>query len=131
MRPSCFSWLLALAVGCAGADGPVTLDIGPPPGTTGLEGVVRRGPIQPVCRPELPCDAPFSARFDVRAGERVVARFTSDSAGRFVVSLAPGPYTVVPDASAALLGAAWQTHAVTVDPTGLTHVELEFDTGIR
>lgn len=74
--------------------------------------------------------APFSASFDVRQGERVVARFQSDAAGRFLVPLAPGTYTVVPDASAPLLARS-QVHEVTVGPSGLTHVEWDFDTGIR
>jgi hypothetical protein len=48
-----------------------------------------------------------------------------------VVHLAPGDYTIVPDSSAPLLGVLWQTQAVVVGSAGLTHVELDFDTGIR
>lgn len=124
-------WLLPLAVGCTNAENPAASDTTGLSPSTGLEGVVRRGPIQPVCRPDEPCDAPFSARFDVWSGERLIAHFRSDSAGHFVVRLAPGEYTVVPDSSAPLLGAMWQTHAVVVGSAGLTHVELDFDTGIR
>lgn len=100
------------------------------PAPTGLEGIAYRGPTRPVCQVNNPCNAPFSAGFEVRQGERVVARFQSDSAGRFEVSLPPGSYTVVADASAPLLARA-QVHDVTVNPNGLTHVELNFDTGIR
>ena len=98
---------------------------------TGLEGFVRRGPITPVCRVDEPCDAPFAASFDIRNGQGVVARFQSDSAGHFRVALLPGAYTVVPDASAPLLGASHQARPVVVGPDGLTLVELDFDTGIR
>jgi hypothetical protein len=98
---------------------------------TGLEGVVRRGPIMPVCREGEPCDAPFSAAFEIRDGQQVVARFRSDSTGHFLATVIPGDYTVVPDSSAPLLGASYQTRAVTVGPHGLTHVDLAFDTGIR
>jgi hypothetical protein len=84
-----------------------------------------------VCWPDEACEAPFSARFDVRAGEQHITYFHSDSAGHFVVRLTLGEYTVTPDSSAPLLGALWQTQAVVVGSAGLTHVELHFDTGIR
>jgi hypothetical protein len=118
--------LSVVLLGCSTTQSMAGLETG-----TGLEGVVRRGPITPVCRLDEPCDAPFAASFDVRDAQRVVARFRSDTAGRFRVTLPPGSYTVVPDSSAPLLGAAYQTQAVTVGPEGLTHVELSFDTGIR
>lgn len=98
---------------------------------TGLKGTVRRGPIQPVCTESEPCIVPFSAGFEVRSGTAVVARFHSDSAGRFLVALSPGEYSVRPDSEAPPLGILPQAHAVTVRPTGLTQVELDFDTGIR
>jgi hypothetical protein len=129
MRFRYLAWLLPLAFGCGSADDSLRLDATST--STGLEGVVRRGPIQPVCRPDQPCDAPFSARFEVRSGEHHIAWFRSDSAGHFVVRLAPGDYTVVPDSLAPLMGAVRQTKAVVVGSGGLTHVELDFDTGIR
>lgn len=124
-------WLLPLTFGCTSADDSANLDATGSSLSTGLEGTVRRGPIQPVCRPDQPCDAPFSARFEVRSGERHIAYFRSDSAGDFEVRLAPGEYTVAPDSFAPLLGAIWQTKAVVVGSAGLTHVEFDFDTGIR
>ena len=104
---------------------------GPSP-TTGLTGVVMRGPVTPVCRVDVPCDAPFSATFTVqRAGQRV-AQFQSDASGQFSVFLAPGPYTVVPNADAPLISPSSQAKSVTVADTGaLTVVRLAFDTGIR
>ncbi len=104
-----------------------------PPGstlTTGLEGTVSRGPITPVCQVGIPCDAPFSAGFEVWQGTRLVTWFQSDSAGRYLVLLAPGDYTVALD-SAAPIWPKGQTRAASVGPLGLTHLDLEFDTGIR
>ncbi len=103
-----------------------------PSPATGLTGVVMRGPITPVCRVDVPCDAPFSAGFTVqRAGQRV-AQFQSDASGQFTVYLAPGTYTVVPNADAPIISPSSQVKSVTVADTGqLTVVRLAFDTGIR
>jgi hypothetical protein len=131
MRARRLSLLLLFALGCTGADHTVATDTTGLSTGTGLEGVVRRGPIRPVCVPDEACVAPFSARFEVRSGERLVTRFRSDSSGRFAVPLAPGEYTVAPDSSAGLLGVMWQTRTVVIGSTGPTHIELEFDTGIR
>jgi hypothetical protein len=103
---------------------------GPSPGT-GLTGTVVRGPITPVCRVDVPCDAPFSAGFTVERGGRGIARFRSDAAGQFTVYLDPGAYTVVPDADAPVFMPGRQSKAVTVGSAGLTTVQLMFDTGIR
>ncbi len=97
---------------------------------TGLEGTVRRGPITPVCQVGVPCDAPFSASFQVWQGSRYVSGFQSDSAGHYLVLLAPGSYTIMPDSSAPIFPRG-QTRQATVGPIGLTHLDLEFDTGIR
>jgi hypothetical protein len=94
--------------------------------------VVVRGPITPVCRVDVPCDAPFSAGFTVQRAGRQVAQFQSDSAGQFTVYLQPGAYSVVPNADAPLISPSSQAKAVTVGDTGpLTVVRLAFDTGIR
>jgi hypothetical protein len=97
-------------------------------GETGLEGTASRGPIQPVCREGEPCDAPLQAGFTLQQDGRMVARFASDSTGHFLVYAAPGSYTVVPDEA---IGISVQTPEVTVQPQGLTHLDLSFDTGIR
>ena len=103
-----------------------------PSPATGLTGVVTRGPITPVCRVDVPCDAPFSARFVVQRAGRQVAEFQSDSMGQFTVYLAPGAYTVVPNADAPIISPSSQVKSVTVGDTGLlTVVRLTFDTGIR
>jgi hypothetical protein len=123
--------MLALAIGCRTSSAPADFQQGAGMAETGLEGIVRRGPIQPVCRVNEACDAPFSAGFQVEKDGKVVAAFHSDSAGRFQVHLFPGQYMVTPDSSAPLMAPRSQAQQVTVGPHGLTHVELNFDTGIR
>ena len=102
-----------------------------PTAATGLTGTVVRGPIAPVCDANVPCSAPFSAGFTVGRNGVVVAQFQSDNNGRFTVSLSPGTYQVTPNADAPLLAPATQVKTVTVMDSGLTTVNLEFDTGIR
>lgn len=99
--------------------------------TTGLTGTVSRGPITPVCQENVPCDAPFAATFEVRRGDHVVATFTSDAQGHFVVRLPPGSYVVVPAAGSGIMNAGAQGKSVEVGAEGLTTVQLVFDTGIR
>ena len=98
---------------------------------TGLEGRITIGPITPVCRVDVPCDAPLAASFRVLRDQYEVARFTSESDGRYQVRLQPGPYTVERDSAAFLAGPWPQRRDVVVEPTGITHLDLDFDTGIR
>jgi len=103
-----------------------------PSPSTGLTGVVVRGPVTPVCRVDVPCDAPFSATFNVERNGRRVTEFQSDTAGQFTVFLEPGTYTVVPNTDAPVISPSLQTKSVTVADNGtLTVVRLMFDTGIR
>jgi hypothetical protein len=115
--------LVAMALACGG--GPVA------PATTGLVGVVLRGPVTPVCLPDPPCDAPFRAHFTVWRASSSVAGFESDTLGRFLVWLPPGRYTVRPGTDAPILSPELQSKTVTVAGSGLTYVQLDFDTGIR
>lgn len=104
---------------------------GAPP-TTGLEGKVLRGPIQPVCQIGQICeDAPFSANFLVQQNNAIVATFRTGNDGKFVIRLNPGNYTVVPGNDAPLMQPSLQAKPVEVGPVGLSKVELHFDTGIR
>jgi hypothetical protein len=117
---------LPLLLALAGCNRPAA-----PDGTTGLSGVVLRGPTSPVCRVDVPCAAPFSASFTAEQSGRPVAAFHSDGDGRFTVALAPGDYTVIPSADAPIRSPQSQAKAVQVRPSGFTAVQLEFDTGIR
>lgn len=116
--------MIALLAGCSGDSQDVL--------STGLTGLVVRGPIQPVCQLNQPCeDAPFSAAFAVYRGSDRVARFRSDTLGAFTVALAPGAYRVVPGPDAPIMDPAGQAKDVEVGAVGLTTVQLAFDTGIR
>jgi hypothetical protein len=124
--------LAALALGCRGGTAPSGAQ---QPGggvvtSTGLEGTMLRGPTRSVCQVDRPCTAPFKSGFEVVQAGKIVARFHSDADGHFMISLLPGTYTISPDESAPLLARA-DAHEVTVGPSQLTHVDLEFDTGIR
>jgi len=96
-----------------------------------LTGTVTRGPITPVCMIDVPCYAPFSANFTVKRGSSTVASFHSDDQGQFTVMLFPGTYSIIPASDAPVMMASSQGKTVTVNPTGMTTVQLEFDTGIR
>jgi hypothetical protein len=98
---------------------------------TGLVGIVVRGPVQPVCQPQVPCDAPFGASFTVQQGSHVITTFRSDAQGRFQVHLPAGTYLIVPGPDAPIISPSSQTKQVVVGSEGLTQVQLEFDTGIR
>jgi len=84
-----------------------------------------------VCRIDAPCDAPFSAQFEVQQDGRQVAQFTTDSAGFALVPLLAGSYIVVPGANAPIIAPQSQSREVTVRPDGITVDTLRFDTGIR
>jgi hypothetical protein len=125
--------LLSIAlVACAAAISACASAAPSPSMTTGLTGVVMRGPVTPVCRVDVPCDAPFGATFNVERSGRRVTQFQSDAAGQFTVFLAPGAYTIVPNTDAPVISPSSQMKSVTVADNGmLTSVRLMFDTGIR
>jgi len=122
-RLSILALIVAVGASCSDPMSP-TVD-------TGLTGVVVRGPITPVCAINTPCEAPFSAAFDVYADGRRIAGFRSDAEGHFTVMLPAGIYRVIPGADAPIIQPPAQVKSVEVLPVGLTEVRLEFDTGIR
>jgi hypothetical protein len=100
--------------------------------TTGLEGTVFRGPINPVEIEGQVNDAPFSALFNVyNLNDRRIKSFSSTTDGKFNVMLAPGNYKIIPDKSAPVMGAEFQVKEVNIAPVGITRQDLFFDTGIR
>lgn len=123
MRP--LTLLVALAWGTAGCNNPAAFI------PTGLVGMVVRGPTQPVCVENDPCEEGFAATFWVMRSGLAVTNFESDSIGHFEVRLAPGTYVIVPDEGAPIISPTSQTREVNVEPYSLTLVRLEFDTGIR
>jgi hypothetical protein len=104
------------------------------PGT--LQGTVTIGPIQPVVRPgeeiKVPC-AVYEARkimvYD-RSGKKLLKQVDIDCDGKYVVSLAPGTYTV-------------DTNHLGIDHSGdvpktveiksgiIIKLDIDIDTGIR
>jgi len=106
-------------------------DMTAPTPSTGLTGIVVRGPVAPVCQVDTPCTAPFSATFTVVQNARTAAQFHSGADGTFTVMLPAGVYSIVPSSDAPIISPQSQVKTVTVQPTGLTEVRLEFDTGIR
>jgi hypothetical protein len=119
MRSIVLAGLGAAALGCAA---------GPDPDGVRVDGRVWRGPIAPVCAEGTPCDAPFAGEFSVERGNRLVARFSSASDGRYVVWLAPGTYQVRPVSPA--VGFPGQAQDLMVRSPATT-ADLRFDTGIR
>jgi hypothetical protein len=101
---------------------------------SGLHGVVMRGPISPVCRDNVPCDAPaprVSLTF-VRAG---VSRTTrSDANGRYRIVLPAGiwamRWTTSTDMTTRQLGRMTPTK-VRVRAGRSDRIDFMIDTGIR
>jgi hypothetical protein len=124
MRVVAFT-LAALAFGStlAGAAASPTL-------TSGLRGVVTRGPTQPVCRVNEPCEEPAAGvvlRF--KQGSRLVARVKTGSAGGYRVMLRPGRYAVSTPNSRPSMGLSPRLVRV---PTGrVARVNFHVDTGIQ
>jgi hypothetical protein len=94
---------------------------------TGVRGVVMRGPIHPVCRPEQPCTAP-AKRIVLRfVGRYATGSTKTDLQGRYVVALAPGAYSVrIPSARF-----GYRPRAVTVRANRTSVLDITIDTGIR
>ena len=100
--------------------------------TTGLGGIVYRGPINPVEMEGQVNDAPFSALFRVyNLKNKLITSFSSNAAGEYNVMLAPGNYKIIPDKSAPIMSAESQVKEITVKTVGITNSDLYFDTGIR
>ena len=114
---------LALGFGLAGAASPTAV-------TSGLRGVVMRGPVKPVCDEIEPCEEPAAGvvlRFS-RSGV-VVARVITGSRGGYRVMLRPGQYGVTTAKRRPGMGL---TPAVVRVPKGrVARVSFHLDTGIQ
>jgi hypothetical protein len=95
-------------------------------GRSGVEGIVMRGPITPVCVEGRPCDAP-AAGVTVQAMQdgNVVATTVTDKNGRFMLPLAAGDYMIQ------ALGRGTEPKDVHVSEAKLSEVAFFIDTGIR
>jgi hypothetical protein len=114
---------LVLGSGLAGAANQTVV-------TSGLRGVVMRGPIKPVCDESDPCEEPAAGivlRFK-RDGV-IVARVRTGSAGGYRVKLRPGRYGVTTPTRRPGIGL---TPAVVRVPKGrVARVDFHLDTGIQ
>jgi hypothetical protein len=105
---------------------------------SGLHGVVKKGPIKPVCRAGEPCDAPaqvtltFSSTTATNAGAMLTftTKLRTDKHGRYRVALPPGFYTVS-TGRVSTIGKPIKPHAVHVRSGHWDRINFFIDTGIR
>jgi hypothetical protein len=97
---------------------------------TGLRGKVMRGPTQPVCRVNDPCEEPArGVRLVFYRSGKVVARATTNEKGWYRVTLRPGRYTVGTQNPRVSKNLTPKTATV---PTGsVRRVDFDIDTGLR
>jgi hypothetical protein len=99
--------------------------------TSGLRGLVTRGPITPVCLEDQPCDKPAAnvRLFFVRGGRQIASVRTARD-GTYRLTLAPGSYGVRL-AQRPVLGQFVSPAKVLVLRGRYRHVDFHIDTGIR
>ena len=99
---------------------------------TGIEGVITLSPAHPgPVRPGMISSTPLTnATFVVGNESGAVAEFTTDTQGRFKVSLAPGHYTVTKKDQQKGIG-RYGPFDVDVAAGQITKVEWQCDTGMR
>src|SRR5690242_4026302 len=102
------------------------------PVRSGLTGIVTRGPITPVCRVNVPCDAPAAgfALVFARAGVVHPVQTKTDAQGRYRVALPAGIYTVS-GAVPAGVGRGISPARVHVRAGHVDRIDFSVDTGIR
>jgi hypothetical protein len=99
--------------------------------SSGLRGVVMRGPIVPVCAVEQPCDAPAKdVTLVFSRNGRVVRRPTTNDQGRYRVRLPVGLYTVR-TATKTTVGPGVTPATARVKANLYRRVDFFIDTGIR
>ena len=96
-----------------------------------LAGVVKRGPIAPVCMVGQPCDAPAkNVILLFSRNDRVVGRVVTDEQGRYHLRLPVGLYSVRRPAAASIDRKLEPNH-VRVYGGRTGRVDFSIDTGIR
>ena len=101
-------------------------------GTSGIEGTIAVSPIRggPIRKGDGPSVAPVrNTEFVVKAGDAIVAKFTTDGEGRFQVALPPGRYLVAREGAVPRIG-RWQFEADVVAGQ-MTKVNWTADSGMR
>ncbi len=99
--------------------------------SSGLRGVVVRGPIAPVCVAEEPCTEPArNVTLLFSRNSRVVGRAVTDTAGRYRVHLPAGVYAVRRPGSPGI-GRGIEPNHARVYVRRFVRVDFSIDTGIR
>jgi hypothetical protein len=115
--------LVALTLGGGSAGGGTA--------TTGLRGLVKRGPIMPVCRIGVPCDEPArGVKLKFSRSGKVVATATTNQRGWYRVTLRAGRYSVSTTRRAAP-ETSIQPRLATVAAGRMKRRDFFIDTGIR
>jgi hypothetical protein len=97
---------------------------------TGLRGKVMRGPTQPVCRVNEPCEEPArGVRLVFYRSGKVVARATTNQKGWYRVTLRPGRYAV--STMNPRVAKNFSPKSATVPKSGVKRQDFDIDTGIR
>jgi hypothetical protein len=124
MRTAALAALAALTLGCGSAG---SADSGT---ATGLRGLVKRGPITPVCRVGVPCDEPArGVKLVFSRSGKVVATATTNQKGWYRIRLRSGRYAVHTNRR----GYEQRTSpsAATVPTDRVARRDFHIDTGIR
>jgi hypothetical protein len=99
--------------------------------SSGLRGVVVRGPIAPVCVAEQPCTEPArNVTLLFSRNSRVVGRAVTDNAGRYRVRLPAGVYAVRRPGTVGI-GRGIEPNRARVYGGRFVRVDFSIDTGIR
>jgi hypothetical protein len=110
-----------LVLGCSSAVGGTA---------TGLRGKVMRGPTQPVCRVNEPCEEPArGVRLVFYRSGKAVARATTNQKGWYRVTLRPGRYAV--STMNPRVAKNFSPKSATVPKTGVKRQDFDIDTGLR
>jgi hypothetical protein len=99
--------------------------------SSGLRGLVTRGPITPVCTAEQPCSEPAkNVTLVFSRNGQVVRRTKTNDLGRYRVALAPGLYAVrlTPKPT---IGRGLEPVRARVLRARFRRVDFSIDTGIR
>jgi hypothetical protein len=124
MLVKCALLVAALVPALLGATSPNAI------GPSGLQGLVARSPITPVCREGVPCSAPAKNTPLVFFQQGRSVRTRTDSVGRYRVALAPG-WWKVSTGTVLRIGSGIEPHAVRVVAAHFRVVNFDIDTGIR
>jgi len=104
------------------------------PVNTGIEGQVLIGPTCPVVQQGNECpDKPYQATLTVldSSGTREIARFQTDTEGRFRLPIAPGNYILRPETPENMPLPIAPEQNFTVTDGQFTQISVTYDSGIR